>query len=75
MATYGEYIQSLEEKYGKEIIVLERPIHKEKDMMKAIIRCPKCGSTSVIYYGNDLYGCCNLECEYKWKEIEDGNIY
>lgn len=31
------------------------------------IKCPKCGSASVIYYGNDLYGCCNLECEYKWK--------
>lgn len=31
------------------------------------IKCPKCGTTSVIYYGNDLYGCCNLECEYKWK--------
>lgn len=31
------------------------------------IVCPKCGSASVIYYGNDLYGCCNLECEYKWK--------
>ena len=31
------------------------------------IKCPKCGTTSVIYYGNDLYGCCNLDCEYKWK--------
>lgn len=39
------------------------------------IVCPKCGSASVIYYGNDLYGCCNLECEYKWKEIEDGYIH
>ena len=39
------------------------------------IKCPKCGTTSVIYYGNGLYGCCNLECEYKWKEIEDGYIH
>lgn len=35
---------------------------------KTQITCPKCGSTSVIYYGNGLYGCCNLKCEYKWKD-------
>ena len=35
---------------------------------ESCIKCPKCGSTSVIYYGsNDLYVCCNLECGYKWK--------
>lgn len=38
------------------------------------IKCPKCGTTSVICYGNDLYGCCNLECGYKWEISSIGNV-
>ena len=39
------------------------------------IKCPKCGTTSVIYCGLDLYECLNLGCGYRWKipSIEWGN--
>lgn len=34
---------------------------------ESCIKCPKCGTTSVISYSNELYCCYNLECGYKWK--------